>query len=224
MQPTVSQTANADLTDEQLVARVLQGEQLLFELLIRRNNPHVYRVVRSIIRDEAEVEDVMQSAFLRAYASLSSFKGNARFSTWLRQIAYNEALGRLRSAKRHPAMRLVDAEEQHMSPVHSTPTPENSAARSELRSLLERAADELPEIYRTTFILRDVDGVDTADAAEILGVTDDVVKTRLSRARAMLRVRIEELVGAAASEAFGFHAVRCDRIVRGVMSQLSAPA
>jgi RNA polymerase sigma-70 factor, ECF subfamily len=208
-------------SDEQIVQRVVQGDRALFEILMRRNNTRVYRAVRSLLRDESEVEDAMQAAYVRAYAKLDTFRGGSRFSTWLIQIALNEALGRLRQKRRHPAVSLTLVEDTPM-PSNSTPplTPEAQLSQRELSVVLERAVDSLPELYRVVFMLRDVDGMDTADAARALGVTEDVVKTRLSRARAALRQQIERLVGAAAKDAFGFQAPRCDRVVANVLEKL----
>lgn len=207
------------LSDEQIIARVLCGEVALFEMLIRRNNTRVYRALRSLLRQESEVEDAMQATYVASYAKLVSFRGGARFSTWLTQIALNEALGRLRRDRRHPTVSLV--EEPPMSSIApSVETPETSASRRELASLLERAVDALPDAYRVVFVLREIEGMDTAEAATVLGVSEDVVKTRLSRARAHLRDILEKLVGTAATDAFGFHAARCDRIAALVMPQL----
>lgn len=209
------------LTDEEVVARVVGGELALFELLMRRNNTRVYRSIRAILREEAEVEDAMQATYLRAYAGLGTFRGGARFSTWLTRIALNEALGRLRQVRRHPSVSLTLVEEPPMSSVVTPPsTPEEDASRRELAGLLERAVDALPEPYRVVFVLREVDGMDTAEVASALEVSEDVVKTRLSRARARLRVGLEALVSTAAAEAFGFQAPRCDRVVQRVLEAL----
>jgi RNA polymerase sigma-70 factor, ECF subfamily len=211
------------LSDEEVVERVLAGDDALFEILMRRNNRRIYRAVRALLRDEAEVEDAMQAAYVFAYSKLASFRGGAQFSTWLTRIALNEALGRRRRDQRHPSISLTVVEEPAMSSVASpTPTPEALASRRELAGLLERAVDSLPELYRVVFVLREIEGMDTGEAATALDVSEDVVKTRLSRARAALRGTIEQLVGSAAAEAFGFHATRCDRVVGNVMRQISA--
>ncbi len=207
--------------DEQIVERVLAGDAAAFELLMRRHNAGLYRAVRSIIREETEVEDVMQAVYLRAYAKLGSFRKEARFRTWLTQIALHEALGRLRSERRHPSVSLTLLEEPAMESTAPIATPELQASRRELAALLERAVDGLPELYRVVFVLREVDGMDTAETARALDVSEDVVKTRLSRARAALRQSLESMVGAAAGEAFPFHASRCDRVVSFVMARLS---
>jgi RNA polymerase sigma-70 factor (ECF subfamily) len=213
------------LTDEQLVERVLSGDVALFEILMRRNNTRVYRAIRSLLRNESEVEDAMQAAYVLAYAKLGSFRGAARFSTWLTQVAVNEALGRLRHGRRHPSVSLTVVEEPPMSSItEPAQTPEDQASRRELAAILERAVDSLPELYRIVFVLREIEGMDTEETASALGVSEDVVKTRLSRARAALRDNLEKLVGTAAVDAFGFHASRCDRMVANVMPAVgSAP-
>lgn len=210
---------DGNVTDEEIVSRIREGEVLLFEVLMRRHNARVYRVVRSVLRNESEVEDVMQGAYLHAYSNLASFRGASRFSTWLSHIAFNEALGRLRSERRHPAVSLSLVEESAMP--SSSPSPESLTSRTEVGHLLEQAVDALPELYRSVFMLREIEGLDTAETAEILAVSEDVVKTRLLRARAALRKILEEIVGGAASDAFGFHATRCDRVVGGVMAKLA---
>jgi RNA polymerase sigma-70 factor (ECF subfamily) len=210
------------LTDEEIVARVLDGDVALFEILMRRNNPKVYRAVRAVLRDEEESEDAMQAAYVTAYIKLRTFRGGARFSTWLTQIALNEALGRLRRDRRHPSVSLTVVEEPAMSPIAAPPpTPEADASSRELGGVLERAVDSLPELYRIVFVLREIEGMDTAETAAVLNVSDEVVKTRLSRAKATLRSRIDNQLGTAAREAFGFHATRCDRVVANVMQQIA---
>jgi RNA polymerase sigma-70 factor, ECF subfamily len=218
------QLARAEcMSDEQIVERVVSGDVALFEILMRRNNTRVYRAIRSLLRDEAEVEDAMQAAYVLAYSGLRSFRGGARFSTWLARIAVNEALGRLRRQRLHPTVGLAVLEEPAMSSdVTPSRTPEAYASTRELGGLLERAVDSLPEMYRLVFILREIEGMDTAETASALDVSEEVVKTRLHRARAALRETLEQLVGTAAREAFGFHDSRCDRVVANVMGQITA--
>ena len=206
--------------DEEIARRVQAGESALFEVLMRRHNPRVYRAIRSLIKDEAEVEDAMQAAYLHAFAHLKDFRGSARFSTWLTQISINEALMRLRRDLRHPAVSLTLIEDSPMSPITPLPTPEAATSGREVAHLLERAVDALPDLYRTVFMLREIEGLDTTETAAALGVSEDVVKTRLSRARAALRETLEELAGGHAKDAFGFHATRCDRVVHNVMRVL----
>src|ERR1044072_7797 len=174
------------LSDEQVVTRVLAGQTALFEVLMRRHNERVYRAARAIIRDEDEAEDVMQQADVNAYAHLRQFDGRAKFSTWLTKIAINEALGRARKRGRYDAVDFTEEENQAVERQPSS-DPEHQAFAGELRSILEDSIDHLPDGLREVFMLREVNGLNTAETAECLGVTEDVVKTRLSRSRAALR-------------------------------------
>lgn len=203
-------------TDEEVVERVLAGDLALYELLMRRHNRTVYRAVRSLIRDESEVEDVMQQAYVSAYARLDQFRGESRFSTWLVTVALNEARGRLRKL----ALRAVAGDAGHTSPDATSPNPETEVAMRELVTLVERAIERLPAPYQTVFMLRMVEGLDTAETAAALGVSDDVVKTRLHRARSLLRELLADDTVRAASHAFEFHAPRCDRVVHAVLARI----
>jgi len=221
--PPLTPAPPETLTNEQLVERVLSGDLAPFEWLIRRNNPLVFRAIRSLLRTESEIEDVMQAVYVLAYSKLGSFRGDASFSTWLTRIALNEALARLRHDRRRSAvsLTLMANAELVIDDLHAQ-TPEASCSQRELAALLETAVDELPDLYRVVFVLREVDGMGTAEAAAVLEVSEDVVKTRLSRARALLREKLDVLVGGAASDAFGFHATRCNRVVEDTLRQLSA--
>jgi RNA polymerase sigma-70 factor (ECF subfamily) len=210
------------LPDEEILQRVKGGQRDFFEILMRRHNQTVYRAIRSILRDEAETEDAMQQTYLSAYLNLAQFGGGARFSTWLVRIAINEALDRKRKQ-----LRLVQVEEAPVGePPPQTPdpsaSPEDQAAARELGRWLAHAIDELPDLYRTTVMLREVEGMATLEVAEVLGVTEDVIKTRLHRARALLRLQMETDVQATSREQFVFLAPRCDRVVAAVMSALLA--
>jgi RNA polymerase sigma-70 factor (ECF subfamily) len=210
-----------ELTDEQVVAQVLNGQTALFEVLMRRHNERVYRAARAIVRDDVEAEDVMQQAYVNAYAHLAQFSGKAQFSTWLLRITANEALARVR---RHRAYEVFDEEQtnvENFSLQQNTRDPERSAVAAELRHLLETVIDGLPDGAREVFVLRDVEGLSTEETAGALNVSEDVVKTRLSRARAALRREIVERTGAAAADVFGFFQPRCDRLVASVMSRIS---
>lgn len=204
--------------DEELVARIRAGEPALFEVLMRRHNARLYRAVRSVLPDEAEVEDVMQQAYLRAYGALDGFAGLSSFSTWLTRIGVNEALGRLRSQRRlEPVEELPESSDAW---AEAPPTPEDAAASRETARLVERAIDRLASIHRTVIVLRDVEQLSTAEVAAILEVSQDVVKVRLHRARQVLRDALLREVGASAREAFPFHAPRCDRVVNAVMARI----
>jgi RNA polymerase sigma-70 factor (ECF subfamily) len=210
------------LTDEQVVRQVLSGQTALFEILMRRYNERVYRVARAIVRDDGEAEDVMQQAYVNAYASLRQFAGKARFATWLTRIAINESLARVRRRGRYEAF---DDERSNVEPFmaeQSSPDPERQAFTGELRALLEWAIDGLPDGAREVFVLREVEGLSTAETADALGVSEDVVKTRLSRAKGALRRTVMDRTGATAPEAFRFYRPRCDRVVARVLSIIGA--
>ena len=208
------------LSDEEVVARVIEGQTALYEVLMRRYNERVYRAARSIVKDEDEAEDVMQQAYVNAYAHLRQFDGRAKFSTWLTRIAIHEALARARKRGRYDS--VDDFEEETRAVQHqSAPDPEHHAFAGELRSLLEAAIDDLPDGLREVFMLREVDGLSTGDTAVCLGVSEDVVKTRLSRGRAALRRSLAERAGMLAPETFRFPQPRCDRVVAAVFARIS---
>ncbi len=217
--------AVADLADEEIVRRVQEGETSLFEVLVRRYNQRLYRVARAIVRDEAEAEDVMQQAYVNAYTHLAQFERRARFGTWLTRIAVNEALARRRRRGRFeevdPMSESHDAAIERLSSLR--PNPEDQASCREIRGLLESAFDALPEIYRSVFQLREVEAVSTSEAAECLGVSEDTVKTRLHRARALLRQELFQKAGITSAELFPFHLSRCDRVLAGVFARLGLP-
>ena len=210
------------LTDEDIAAQVLDGQTALFEILMRRHNERVYRAARAILRDDAEAEDVMQQAYVNAYAHLRQFDRRARFSTWLTRIAVNEAIARRRRRAIHAPLDINDsAVDEQMSLMRSGPSPEKEAFSHELRALVESAVDQLPDGSREVFVLREVEGMSTAETATCLGVSEDVVKTRLSRARAMLRRDLSERAGLAAAHTFTFARPRCDRVVAAVLARIS---
>jgi RNA polymerase sigma-70 factor (ECF subfamily) len=210
------------LSDEQVVGQVLDGQTALFEVLMRRYNERMYRVARAIVRDDREAEDILQQAYVNAYAHLRQFGHRARFSTWLTRITINESLARVRSRGRYEAYddELPDAEPMMASTT--TENPERQAFAGELRALLEWAIDGLPDGAREVFVLREVEGLSTSETAESMGVSEDVVKTRLSRARASLRRALMARTGASAPEAFRFHRPRCDRVVAAVLERIGA--
>jgi RNA polymerase sigma-70 factor (ECF subfamily) len=211
----------AKLPDEDIVQQILEGNTALFELIMRRYNERLYRAARAITRDEREAEDVMQQAYVNAFSNLRQFKGHAQFATWLTRIAINEALARVRSRGRYERLDDGASNVKTFMSLNSTPDPERQAFTGELRDLLEWAIDTLPDGAREVFVLRDVEGLSTAETAASLGVSEDVVKTRLSRARGALRRALLERAGASASDAFRFQRPRCDRVVALVLSRIS---
>lgn len=206
-------------SDEEIVGRVIGGEIPLFEVLMRRHNQRVYRTIRGILKDESEIEDVMQQTYVCAYAGLRQFAGAAKFSTWLTRIAINEALARRRrGALFDSSQDAVPGSDISMQPASEDGNPEEQVAGRELISMLEQVIDDLPDSFRSVIILRSVEEMSTAEAAEVLGVTEDVVKTRLHRAKECIRDLLVEQMDAHAGEAFRFHAPRCDRVVAQVFA------
>jgi RNA polymerase sigma-70 factor (ECF subfamily) len=210
-------------SDEELIRRVVLGDTALFELLMRRHNRKVYRAVRAILRDSPDVEDVMQQAYVAAYTHLATFAGQAMFSTWLLRIAVNEALGRLRRARRAAVVeRDLREEEERTMPAARPSSPEQAYADRELAALVERAIDALPAMYRAVFMLRQVEGLSTDETAAVLGTSPDVVKTRLHRARALISERLAALAGEHLATAFPFDGARCDRMVARVLAAIAS--
>lgn len=210
-------------SDEEVAHRVREGETALFEVLMRRHNQRVYRAVRSFLKDEAEVEDVMQQAYVQAFTHLSQFEGGSRFSTWLIRIAVNEALQRLRRRGRWVALdggAKGTPEEDMKLLERNEPDPERRAFGRELARLLELTLDELPDLYRTVFMLREVEKLSTAECAEVLSVSEEVVKTRLHRAKTLVRQGMESRLDGQLEEAFTFQAPRCDRVVAAVLARM----
>src|SRR5438128_103240 len=212
------------LSDMEIVARIRGGDGALFEILMRRHNQRVYRVVRAVVKDEADVEDVMQQAYINAFTHLHQFEERSQFSTWLIRIALHEAFSRRRKMRMpESAVRirfdLDDTRGELMDTLRSPQAdPERQAYAQELRRVLEAAVDTLPEGYRTVFMLRDIEGLSTSETGEGLGLGEEAVKTRLHRARAMIRRAVTERIGALAAEAFQFHAPRCARGVAAVIA------
>ena len=222
--PALNLPAWDSTSDEDVVKRVLAGETALYEILIRRYNQRLYRVARSILRDDTEAEDVMQEAYVRAYQHLNQFAGDAKFSTWLTKIAVYEALGRVRLRGRTADLdSVLNLDTRAMPPF--TPNirdPERQAYDQELRLVLERSIESLPEIYRTVFVLRSIEGLSVAETSGCLDIGSEAVKTRLHRARSLLRKDLEERAGLATAQAFPFHLSRCDRVVDAVFRRIAA--
>jgi RNA polymerase sigma-70 factor (ECF subfamily) len=204
------------LEDAELVRRIRGGETALFELVMRRYNQRLFRVLRSLLRNESEAEEVLQDAYVRAYSHLSQLDKPERLGSWLTHIAVHEAKARLRRRGR-----MVDVKE---GPLRAVPSPsrdpEQEALGRQMQRVLSSAIDELPVGYRTVFVLRDVEGLSTAEVAESLRLSEQAVKMRLHRARAALREGLYDRIGAEAHPPFSFDGERCDRIVAGVLARL----
>jgi RNA polymerase sigma-70 factor (ECF subfamily) len=208
--------------DEELVRLVLDGDAALYEILMRRYNQRIYRIALTILRNDAEAEDVMQEAYVRAYQHLGEFAGDAKFSTWLTKIAVYEAMARVRlQARRSTPQSASNTSVDIMNTVRSGERdPERQAYDHELRLVLERAIEMLPDTYRSVFVLRVVEGLDVSETAAALELSVETVKTRLHRGRALLRKELERRAGVVAPQIFPFHLSRCDRVVEGVFRKI----
>jgi len=214
-----------------LIAAAQGGDAAAFEAIMRAHNRLLFRTARAILRNEADAEEIVQEAYLKAFLNLDRFAGEARIETWLVKIAVNEALARLR--RRMPATAVERTTEAQMSArgdIHIpavTPrpaaSPEAAAAQGEVRRLLEAAIDALPQAQRTVFVLRAVEEFSTEDTADCLGIPADTVKTRLHRAKLQLRRSLQRSAAAALADSFPFAGARCDRIVAAVLMRLSVP-
>jgi RNA polymerase sigma-70 factor (ECF subfamily) len=211
----------------ELAARAAHGDSAAFEALMRRYNRMLFRTARAILRDDAEAEDALQEAYIQAYRALGSFRGDAELSTWLARIVANEALQRLRKRARRaeivPLQPAADAELEQVSDTNRDKAPEMSAARAEMRRLLESQIDALPDAYRAVFMLRAVEELSVEETAAVLGLEPATVRTRLFRARSMLREALAQKIDLACEDAFSFAGERCDRVVARVLARLNQP-
>jgi len=204
------------LSDEQVVARVRRGETALFEVIMRRYNQRLYRAARAILHDDGEAEDVVQEAYVRAFTHLDQFAGRAAFGTWLTRIAVHEALARARRRGRLQSLGDEGAEGDDMTAFRSAADVEKQAADRELGRVLEAAIEALPDPFRAVFVLREIEEMSTAETAAVR----DPVKTRLHRARALLRRALYAGTREAAHEVFQFGFARCDRVVAAVLGRI----
>jgi RNA polymerase sigma-70 factor, ECF subfamily len=220
--PALDLAAWAGVPDEQIVGRIRAGEGALYEVLMRRYNQRLYRVAISILRNEAEAEDVMQDAYVRAYTHLDQFAGQAKFSTWLTKIAVYEALARLRGRGRIEDLDLILETNVHImtSVTKVTRDPETQAYDEELKVVMERAIDALPATYRSVFVLRAVEGMNVAETAACLDLSPEAVKTRFHRGRSLLRQELQRRAGVTTAQVFPFHLSKCDRIVAAVLQRI----
>jgi len=207
-------------SDEQVVDLVLEGQPELYELLMRRYNQRVFRVARAILKDDEEAQDVMQDAYVRAYANLRGFRRESSFATWLTRIAINEAIAR---ARRRGSTESIDDRHGDLSDRSGsvpTATPEQTAARGELKAALETLVDALPVPYRSAFVLRHVEGLSVKETAECLQITEEAAKMRTHRARASLKRYLRERLGIVSSEIFPLRQPVCDAVVAGAYQRL----
>lgn len=214
------------LSDEfALVQRAIARDGDAFRTIMKTYNQRLYRVARGIVRNDAEAEDIVQEAYVRAFTHLESFRGDSSLATWLSRITINEALGRLRAQR--PTVDLVTFESQRTAaeiiqfPLTSkSDDPEKTMAQRQILQLVEKATDNLPEVYRIVFITRVIEGLSVEDTAEILNLRPETVKTRLHRARKLVREQLDKQIGPVLMDAFPFAGRRCERLTEGVLQRL----
>lgn len=218
---TIGQTASRQLDDAEIVKRVLAGEKTLFEILLRRYNQTLFRVIRGYLRDEDDVQDTMQNTYLKAFDKLHQFQGHAAFSTWLIRIGINEALVRLKDMKKQKTIYLKPdfaADEKINQIPDKQLNAERVIIRQETQRILEHAIDMLPEKYRVIYILKEVEGLSNSQVIETLDISDSNIKVRLHRAKSLLKDSLFKL--SSGGEVFEFGNRKCDAMVKFVMGAI----
>jgi len=216
------------LPDAELAARAARGDQAAFERIMRRHNRTLFRTARAILRNDEEAEDALQEGYLQAYGAMAGFRGDAKLSTWLARIVANQALQRLRKRERRaqilPLQTSDDFEPGLEESVHmkSDQGPEAAAQGGELRRVLEKQIDALPDSYRAVFVLRAVEELTVEETAAILLIPEATVRSRFFRARSLLREALALKIDLACEDAFAFDGERCDRVVAFVLNHLKA--
>jgi len=203
-----------------LVRRAMAREGNAFRTIMKTHNQRLYRIARGVVRNDAEAEDIVQEAYVRAFAHLDAFRGESSLATWLSRIVINEALGRLRKRRRTVAMPENPQAEIIQFPLNPSDDPERTMAQRQILELVERATDSLPDVYRSVFVARVIEGLSIEETAELLGVRPETVKTRLYRARALVRKALDDQIGPVLLDAFPFAGRRCDRLTSAVMRRL----
>jgi len=202
------------MSDNIIIEEVLAGNKSKYELLIRKYNQQLFRIAKGYIRDDDEIEDLMQETYIKAYSQLSNFEHKSQFATWLIRILINECLMALRKKSRLSNIH----EEMSYDSLIEINNPESTAMNSELKDVLEKAIENLPVKYRSVFILREVAAISVNETGQLLNISESNVKVRLNRAKEMLKDSI--MNNYPVSELFNFNLVRCDRIVKNVLSKI----
>jgi RNA polymerase sigma factor (sigma-70 family) len=214
------QTDTRKADDTAIIKRIVAGEKELFEIILRRYNQKLYRVIRSYLKDADDIQDAMQDTYLKAFDKLYQFQGNSSFSTWLIRIGINEALQRIKKNKVISLNHTHDLTDTKVIqlPASKQMNPENSAINKETKKLIEAAIDELPEKYRTIYILKEIEGMDNAAIGDCLELDENNVKVRIHRAKNLMKDALLKL--SSDSEIFEFGNSRCDAMVNYVMSRI----
>lgn len=211
--------AESHVTDQEVISRVLKGETFLYEILMRRYNPRLYRIGKGFFRDEDELEDLMQSAYIKAFENLSSFENRSSFPTWLIRIFINEAIARKKYKSKFTENNSDDEDNNELYDKTDMNTPEKTAVNNELKIILEKAIDALPDKYRVVFIMHELENMTVKEISALLSLTGVNIKVRLNRARKMLRENISQFYNP--EEIYSFNLVRCDAIVKKVFSVIA---
>lgn len=211
--------------DTELVQRALARDGTAFRTIMERHNRRLYRIARSILRNDSEAEDVVQEAYVNAFAHLDSFRGDSSLATWLSRITMNEALGRLRRERLAVDLETLQAQRPEAEIIRFPQTvaqgdPERTMAQREILQLVERATDNLPKTFRTVFMTRVIEGMSVEETANLLGLRPETVKTRLHRARRLVREQLDKQIGPVLMDAFPFAGRRCERMTNAVMQRL----
>jgi RNA polymerase sigma-70 factor (ECF subfamily) len=221
--PAAQAATGAD--DAELVRRALARDGTAFRTIMERYNRRLYRIARGILRNDSEAEDVVQEAYVDAFAHLQDFRGESSLATWLSRITINEALGRLRRDR--PAVELAAVEAQRSEAriiqfphTGASADPERTMAQRQILQLVERATDNLPEMFRIVFVTRVIEGMSVEETADLLGLRPETVKTRLHRARRLVRDQLDKQIGPVMMDAFPFAGRRCQRVTTAVMQRL----
>lgn len=228
MQTAPTRKNEPHLSDAEILQRIFSGDRDAFELLMRRYNRPLYRTARGILKDDAEAEDVLQDAYLLAFNNLAKFRGEASLSTWLTRIVVNEAIARARKTVRRAEIIQLGSEPPEdnataeASMNQSTPAqPEQMVQRAEVRRLIEKKIDGLPEAFRIVFIMRELEEMTVEETAACLDIPEATVRTRHFRAKGLLREALSSEIDFALQDAFSFDGARCDRIVSGVLGRVA---
>lgn len=227
MNPAYEAAPTPELSDLELAQRAAHGDDKAFEIIMRRNNRALYRTARSILLDDADAEDAVQEAYIKAYRAMDRFHGESKLTTWLTRIVINEALQKMRNRKQETGtvslenvvdleMHIDTANEGKSDPVG----PETAAMRAQTRKLLEHKIDQLPSAFRTVFILRALEEMSVEETASCLGITEATVRTRFFRAKSLLRESLAKEIDMVFEDAFAFAGERCDRIVSTVLERI----
>jgi RNA polymerase sigma-70 factor (ECF subfamily) len=221
----VTQAHTETLTDENLVNLARARDEAAVRAITTRYNRRLFRIARSILRNDAEAEDVVQETYVRAFTGLDMFRGDAAFGTWITRIAMNEALGRLRRLRPTVEWETYGANRNQAEIIHFPASavsndPEKTMAQSEVRAVLEQAIDELPDAFRAVFVARIVEGMSVEETADLFGLQPATVKTRLHRARLLLREELDKQLGPALTSSFPFDGQRCDRMTESVVRRI----